>query len=123
LLQRRLLGVLVLVSGLFSLAGFPLTPGAAGRWPLIASLLASEPRTAWVLILAGAGVSVGTLVGLLACLGPAKEEGAEKGRFDAVVAMGFAFLALWLVVTFTLHPKPWLDMAQRMLGELTFLAM
>jgi hypothetical protein len=28
---------------------------------------------------------------------------------------------LWLVVTFFLHPTPWLDMMQRVLGDLSFL--
>jgi formate hydrogenlyase subunit 3/multisubunit Na+/H+ antiporter MnhD subunit len=121
LLQRRLLGVLALIYGLFSLSGLPLTPGAAGRWPLIIRMLESEPATGWALILAGVGVSIGTLVGLRACMGPVPE-GVEEDRFDSLVAMGFAFLALWLVVTFFLHPTPWLDMMQRVLADLPFLA-
>ena len=122
LLQRRLLGVVALIGGLFSLAGFPLTPGAAGRWPLIGSLLVSQPMTAWVIILAGGGVCVGALSGLRACLGPVPE-GVDRDRLETAVAMGFAVLALWLVGVFTLHPAPWLDMAQGMLGVLSFLPM
>ena len=120
MLQRRLLGVLALVGGLFSLAGFPLTPGAAGRWPLIASLLISEPEAGWVLILAGLGVSIGTLVGLSACLGPVPADMTEN-RLDAVVAMVFSCLALWLIAWFFLHPALWLDLARRVAGELGFL--
>lgn len=120
LMRHRTLAVLLLVLGLFSLAGFPLTPGAAGRWPLIASLWVTSPTMAWVLILAGVGVSVGTVAGLRACLGPAPE-GMEPGRAGAAVAMGFAFVTLWLVGTLYLRPVPWLDLAARMLGELPFL--
>ena len=42
LLRRRPLALLALVIGLLSLAGYPLTLGAAGRWPLL-SLLAADP--------------------------------------------------------------------------------
>jgi formate hydrogenlyase subunit 3/multisubunit Na+/H+ antiporter MnhD subunit len=121
LLRRRLWGVFALVGGLFSLAGFPLTPGAAGRWPLIGSLLVSEPETAWVLLLASFGVCIAAVNGLRWCLGPVAE-GADEDRFDAVMGTGFAVLALWLVGTFVLHPVPWLDMAQRMLSTLSFLS-
>jgi formate hydrogenlyase subunit 3/multisubunit Na+/H+ antiporter MnhD subunit len=120
-LRRRMLGVVALIGGLFSLAGFPLTPGAAGRWPLIGSLLASQPTIAWVVILAGGGVCVGALSGLRACLGPVLES-ADGDRLDTAVAMGAAGLALWLVGFFTLHPALWLDMAQGMLGALSFLS-
>jgi len=121
LLQRRLLGVMALVYGLLSLSGMPLTPGASGRWPLTIHLLATAPGTGWTLVLAGVGVAVGTVSGLRACLGPVQGE-VKETRFDAVVAMGFASFALWLIVTFFLHPAPWLDMMQRVLDDLSFLA-
>jgi formate hydrogenlyase subunit 3/multisubunit Na+/H+ antiporter MnhD subunit len=121
LLQRRLLGVSLLVIGLFSLAGFPLTPGAAGRWPQIMSLLAAEPRVGWVLILAGVGVAIGTLAGVRACLGPVPED-APPDRFGAVMALSFALLAGWFVIAIFLHPTPWIEMVQHVLGDLPFLA-
>jgi formate hydrogenlyase subunit 3/multisubunit Na+/H+ antiporter MnhD subunit len=121
LLQRRMLAVVALIVGLFSLAGFPLTPGATGRWPLISSLLDTDPTIAWVLILSGGGVCIGTLSGLRACLGPVPA-GVGSDRLETAVAMVFAFLALWLVGALALHPAPWLDMAQGMLGALSFLS-
>jgi formate hydrogenlyase subunit 3/multisubunit Na+/H+ antiporter MnhD subunit len=125
LLSQRPMGVLATILGLLSLAAFPLTPGAAGRWPLILDLLASQPRTAWMLILAGMGVTVGTLMGVRSCLcSPANlgnlESGASDRRFEAMVGLGFPLLALWLVGTLFLHPTPWLRVLQRVLAELGF---
>jgi len=122
LLQRRMLGVVALIGGLFSLAGFPLTPGAVGRWPLIGSLLRSEPTIAWIVILAGGGVCVGALVGLRACLGPVPQS-ADGDRLETAVAIGAAVLAIWLVGILTLRSALWLDIAQSMLGVLSFLSM
>jgi hypothetical protein len=112
--------VLALVCGLLSLAAFPLTPGAIGRWPLILDLLASEPRTAWVLILAGVGVCVGILVGVRACLGDPQPEVKDR-HFEALVSVGFALLALWLIRYFVLHPAPWFNALRQALAEFTFL--
>ena len=123
LLGQRPLSVLALVLGVLSLAAFPLTPGAAGRWPLILDLMGSEPTMAWILILAGIGVSVGALFGLRACLGEragaARPGEDRKGRrLEALTSAGFVLLALWLIGAFTLHPAPWLDIVQRVLDEL-----
>jgi formate hydrogenlyase subunit 3/multisubunit Na+/H+ antiporter MnhD subunit len=119
MLQRRTTGVLALVGGLFSLAGFPLTPGAVGRWTLIDSLLTIDPRTAWILILAGAGVCVGALNGLRACLGPVPQDAAEK-RFDGVVAIVFSFLGVWLAGASLLYPAPWLGLVERIASSFSF---
>lgn len=99
LLRRRPLGLLVLLVGVLSLAGYPLTPGAAGRWPLLnllvagpSSLNAAQPdwlaqltglmsaqRGAVIALLLGSvGVSVGAAVGLCACLGAPRRD-APKG--------------------------------------------
>jgi formate hydrogenlyase subunit 3/multisubunit Na+/H+ antiporter MnhD subunit len=125
LLVRRPLSVLALLIGLLSLAGFPLTPGAAGRWPLIVDLMASQPTTAAVLILAGVGVSVGTLVSVRACLGgPENEGGPSSGSkveaLQAVVSAGLALFALWLIGFLALYPTLWLDVGRLLLGTLTF---
>jgi len=120
LLYRRPLSVLALFGGLFSLAGFPLTPGAAGRWPLILDLLASDSRAAWPLILAGAGVGVGALSGLKACLSaPAPERQEDRRRM--MVSLAFGLLTLWLVGYLFSHPAPWLEIVERTLAEFTFL--
>ncbi|MFL7811950.1 MAG: proton-conducting transporter membrane subunit, partial [Anaerolineae bacterium] len=118
--KRRALGVALLVGGVLSLAGFPLTPGAAGRWPLLVSLWTISPRTVWVLVLGGVGVCIGAIVGLRACLGQASEPVEEK-RWQMVTTTGFALLALWIVGTLLLRPSPWLAIAERLLGDLSFL--
>ncbi len=122
LLHRRLPAILALTGGLLSLAGFPLTPGFMGRWPLINGLFRGQPITAWVVILSGASVTVGTLVGLKSCLGPPPER-ARGERSAALVGMVAATLVLWLVGAFVLQPLPWIELTERMLGTLSFLPM
>jgi formate hydrogenlyase subunit 3/multisubunit Na+/H+ antiporter MnhD subunit len=203
MLQRRLPAVLSLTIGLLSLAGFPLTPGFMGRWPVINELLRGQPITAWVVILSGASVAVGALIGLKSCLGHAalpsgedllargvpaspgaaglseipqgqpgtahatlppegdlRERGvpmppgiaanrnsrlqpeggtlrqpgmgvADPGsaeprppgdRVATLVGMVTSALALSLVGILVLHPGPWIEMAERMLGALSFLS-
>ena len=118
--RRRTLGVTLLVGGVLSLAGFPLTPGAAGRWQLLVSLWPVSPRTVWVLILGGVGVCIGAIVGLRACLGQADEPVEEK-RGSLVVTTGFALLALWIVGMLLFRPSSWLALTERLLGDLSFL--
>ncbi|MBL7198896.1 MAG: hypothetical protein ISS56_01970 [Anaerolineae bacterium] len=122
LLRRRPVATLTLIIGLLSLAAFPLTPGAAGRWPLILDLLAADPRMGWTLILAGVGVCVGTLAGARACLGP-PAPGLSERRLEAMIGLGFALLALWLVGYVFLHPEPWLGLMQEAFAGLSFLAL
>jgi NADH:ubiquinone oxidoreductase subunit 2 (subunit N) len=124
LLLRRPLSILALFIGMLSLAAFPLTPGALGRWPLIQALLASEPPLAYVLILAGVGVSIGAIAGLRACAsfgeGHGPTVGATAHGVQAVVDAVFALLALWLVGSALLHPAPWLKLAQQFLSDFAF---
>ena len=115
LLRARPLAVLALVGGLLSLGGFPLTPGFVGRSALIGHLLTAHPETAWILILAGVGVCLGAVAGLLACMGPAPE-GLVARPLPALLGTVVSALALWFVGTLTLHPEPWLALAAQMLG-------
>ncbi len=124
LLYRRPLNVLALTLGLLSLAGFPLTPGAIGRWPLIFGLLESDPKTAWILILASGGVAAGAVSGLLACLGAPKQAvGSETGyrRLRVVIDLGFGLGALWLVGRLFLSAPLWIEIIQRALTGFSFL--
>ena len=134
LLRRRPASVFVLLVGLLSLAAFPLTPGAVGRWPVILSL-ASQARPsiiqfesilarftpAAILILAGAGVSIGTLAGVRSCLGV--DDGVSSRPKDSalltLISAGFALMALWLVGVLLLQPALWLDLSRQLLGGLT----
>jgi formate hydrogenlyase subunit 3/multisubunit Na+/H+ antiporter MnhD subunit len=89
LFRRRPLSVLTLLLGLFSLAGYPLTPGAAGRWPVLTLLVTGSSgltaaQTGWLARLIGltsaqpgavlallvgcVGISIGAVSGVCACL-------------------------------------------------------
>jgi formate hydrogenlyase subunit 3/multisubunit Na+/H+ antiporter MnhD subunit len=159
LFRRMPLSVLVLLAGLFSLAGFPLTPGGTGRWPLLAALIAggpglpsarlgrlarltgltpAQPGALYALLLAGLGIAIGALASLRACLGGgaagqagtapgvALSQGAGEARawrregLEDVVSTGFALLAIWLVGSLFLAPRPWLTLARELIGELAF---
>jgi NADH-quinone oxidoreductase subunit N len=122
LLQRRLPGIVALAVGLLSLAGYPLTPGFVGRWALLQALFRSQRITAWVVVLSGLSVAVGTLVGLTSCLGRAPER-PQGERFAALVGMVTATLVLLLAGAFVLRPLPWMALTERMLGPLPFLPM
>ena len=121
MLHRRPLSVLLLLLGLLSLAAFPLTPGAAGRWPLILQLMDLQPGIAWVLILSSVGVCVGAVTSVRACLSAAPGENREQ-----VVPMigdtACALLTLWIVGYLFLHPTLWLDVARQFLVGFSWLA-
>ena len=119
-LYRQPLNVLLLIGGLFSLGGFPFTPGALGRWPLIVDLLAASPRIAWVLILGGVGVGIGALKGLHACLGAPAPQTA-KNRVEMTIAWISGFLAVWLLGYLFIHSRPWMDVLYSRLADLIFL--
>jgi formate hydrogenlyase subunit 3/multisubunit Na+/H+ antiporter MnhD subunit len=90
LFRRRPLSLSTLLVGLLALAGYPLTPGAAGRWPLLTLLvtgpsglstdlsdgltrltgmISAQPAAVVALLVGGVGVSVGTVASVCACLG------------------------------------------------------
>jgi formate hydrogenlyase subunit 3/multisubunit Na+/H+ antiporter MnhD subunit len=124
LFYHRPMNVLALVIGLFSLAGFPLTPGAMGRVPLIQSLMASDAQAAWVLILAGAGVMIGTLGGLRTCIDRPRvdlEQAVKQSRSGEITGFAFGLLAWWLVGWLFSRSMLWTDILQRVLSEFTFL--
>lgn len=91
-MRRHPLGVLALVLGLFSLAGFPVSPGGLGRWPLLDQAVLGQPPGDWpnttlVLVWAGAAASLGIVFALGANLGKTndkgrttKDDGAEGGE-------------------------------------------
>ena len=59
-----------LLVGLLSLAGFPLTGGFAGRWPIYRLVYQQNPLYAIALILSGGAAALGCWRGLLALLRP-----------------------------------------------------
>jgi len=83
--RRHPLGVLMLVLGLLSLAGFPLSPGGLGRWPLLDRAVLGQPVSEWpatarVLVLAGAAASLGVVVTLGRCLSSTARSHAGDDR-------------------------------------------
>jgi NADH:ubiquinone oxidoreductase subunit 2 (subunit N) len=125
-LRRRPLSVLALVVGMLSLAAFPLTAGAAARWGLIADLLSARPGMAWVLILAGLGIGIGTAFALRACLtgSPSRDEPDHpKDRpLEAVLDTAFGLFALWLVGSLFLRSSLWFGLVQQLfLSHFSFL--
>jgi len=157
--RRHPLGVVALVLGLLSLAGFPLTLGGFGRWPLLDRSVLSQPVAGWpattqVLVLAGAAASVGIVVALGACIrttdgerttsieatgdvdgeqvlvegqeggddtnAPEKRRTRRRQTWEALLGAGVSLLALWLIGGFFLHPGPWIELARRLVGGLTF---
>jgi formate hydrogenlyase subunit 3/multisubunit Na+/H+ antiporter MnhD subunit len=59
-----------LLTGLLSLAGFPLTGGFASRWPIYRLVYQENQLYAIALIISGGAVALGCWRGLLALLGP-----------------------------------------------------
>jgi formate hydrogenlyase subunit 3/multisubunit Na+/H+ antiporter MnhD subunit len=121
MLHRRPLSVLLLLLGLLSLAAFPLTPGAAGRWPLILQLMDSQSGIAWVLLLGSVGVCVGAVTGVRACLSTASGETREQ-VVPMVGDTAFALLTLGLVGYLFLHPALWSGMVRQFLAGFSWLA-
>jgi formate hydrogenlyase subunit 3/multisubunit Na+/H+ antiporter MnhD subunit len=168
-IRRHPLGVLALILGLLSLAGFPLSPGGLGRWPLLDRTILGQPMSDWptttrVLVLAGAAAGLGVVITLgrsLAWAAPtreasarasdeqgtasgpkasdgeptpssevpsaeqeARERGARATRrrqwLEALLSAGTSLLALWLLGALALSPGPWIELARRLVGELTF---
>jgi formate hydrogenlyase subunit 3/multisubunit Na+/H+ antiporter MnhD subunit len=149
LLRRRPLSVVALVLGLLSLAGFPLSPGGLARWHLLGRQALTQPPAEWtagvvVLVLAGVGVSLGTLAALRSCLDSDLSRAADQGdgtaqtvededekrlarwrlrsreTLQAMVHAAMSGLALWLAASLFLRPEPWIKVARQLLGGLSF---
>lgn len=143
LFYRRPLNVLALVLGLLALSGFPLPSSAAafmgGRWSLIARLMETEPQTAWLIILAGLGVTWGTLSGLRACIKrpaivinsvgtfgpqgemPHKERAEQRAERRAeMIGLAFGLFALGLAGAMFLYLGSWITVLGQAWANFTF---
>ena len=105
LLRRRPGGVIALTIGILSLGMAP--PAGVG------------PRVAWPMALGAAGVGLGVLAGLKACLGN-EGEGWRRER-GAVAGVAFATLALWVAVALASRAGTWVPLAERIVHGLSFL--
>ena len=101
LFRRRPLSLLTLLVGAFSLAGYPLTPGAAGRWSLLTLLVAgpsglsaaqpdwltrlsgmisAQPWAVTALLLGGVGVGIGAVADVCACMGAPQSDAPKSSN-------------------------------------------
>ena len=62
--------------------------------------------------------------GETAVAGQAEEPGARATRrgqrLEALLSAGVSLLAIWLLGGLVLRPGPWIELARRLVGELTF---
>ncbi|MBN1936969.1 MAG: hypothetical protein JW934_20075 [Anaerolineae bacterium] len=121
LLFHRPLNVLALLLGLLMLAGLPTPFGVAGRWALIPYLVDTNPQIVWIIILAGIGVAVSAVVGLLACLGKPDPK-IEGQRWEETIAFAFGLLALWMVGALLLNAPVWQMLLENALSTLSVFA-
>ncbi len=120
LARRQPLVAALLIFGVLSLAGFPLTPGYAARWLVISLTAPSSPANAMLLVIAGASAVVGALRGLRwlvkqpdAELPPfsVRFRGASRSEKAAQIAL---LLALIIFVLLALNPQAALALVPRL---------
>ena len=120
---RARLPTAVLVLGGLSLAGFPLTPGFAGRWTA-ASLLADARLGQGILLLAGsASAVIGVLrmaTVLLARDDEEQEPVPKPARWEWLTTVALAAVVSGAVL-FSIFPVPLLRIANEITNSLTFL--
>jgi NADH:ubiquinone oxidoreductase subunit 2 (subunit N) len=83
---RGLLPLALFAYGALSLAGLPLTPGFAGRWPIIGLAAGHSPALAALLVLSAAATTAGVLRGLVIWLAPPSAESDPEPIQNALPA-------------------------------------
>lgn len=115
LARRAPIGLLLLVVGVLSLVGFPLTSGFAGRVALLSLVAPLSPLASSVLVLASASGVVGLLRGVMAMSRPGQsgteaDGGWQKwlpGRVTSVIGLVFG-------LSLAIYPQPLLDLAAQL---------
>jgi NADH-quinone oxidoreductase subunit N len=115
MVRRTPLGVVVLIYGLLSLAGLPLTPGFGGRWLLIVLVAGHSPWLASVILLSIALTTV-AILRWLARLMAADRDFSSSGVPENRSMIVIAGLVLIIGLLLALFPQLLLDYAPRAIG-------
>ena len=116
---REPLAVALLIVGVLSLTGLPLTPGFSGRWMIISLAATASPTYAVLLVLATASGVIGAMRALVPMLQrSAPPERSFWVRFQREslleqIAQGVLVLALVAAVLWTVFPNYLLSAASR----------
>lgn len=118
---RMPIATLGLIGGGLSLAGFPLTGGFASRWLLYHALSGGNGLLTVALVLAGGGVALGYLRGLVAMLGRAEEERPpQKGWREPIIVSALIVIMAFLCLAMGLYPQLLLQLILRLIETYTF---
>ncbi len=123
--QRMPLVSAGLLAGLLSLAGFPLTGGFAGRWPIYRLVYQENYLYAIALILSGGAAALGCWRGLLALLGPDAHPELEREPIPLLRYLPTAAVMLILTLlclALGLFPQLFLPLILKSVEGFTFLS-
>lgn len=115
MVRRTPFGVVLLIYGLLSLAGLPLTPGFGGRWLLVDLVAGQSPWLASVILLAIALTTVAILRWLASLMAPDRDfssSGVPENRSMHIAAV----LALLVGLLLALFPQLLLAFTPRVIG-------
>jgi NADH-quinone oxidoreductase subunit N len=120
---RARLSTAVLVLGGLSLAGFPLTPGFAGRWTA-ATLLAEASLGQGILLLVGSASAVIGVLRMATVLltrgDPEQEQPPTPARWSWLTTVALAAVVSGAIL-FSLFPVPFLRVANEITSSFTYL--
>jgi multicomponent Na+:H+ antiporter subunit D len=107
-----------LLAGLLSLAGFPLTGGFAGRWPIYRLVYQKNHLHAIALFLSGGAAALGCWRGLLALLGPDAHSELEREPLPTAAVM---LILTLLCLALGLFPQLFLPPIMKWVEGFTYL--
>jgi formate hydrogenlyase subunit 3/multisubunit Na+/H+ antiporter MnhD subunit len=113
-----------LLTGLLSLAGFPLTGGFASRWPIYRLVYQENHLHAIALVLSGGTAALGCWRGLLALLGPGTHPELEREPIPPLRYLPIAAVMLILTLlclALGLFPQLFLPPVLKVVEGFTFL--
>ncbi len=108
--------------GGLSIAGLPISAGFIGRWALCRTLVSSQPMTALLLALAGAGVMAGVwrMLSVLLAPSPTPRDGNVLGTSEGWLTALAVIVAILVCVGAGLFPQVIAPLAARLAETYTF---